>query len=374
MKKGILCTALFVLNFIICYAIPWRNVLQEQDVKIEQKVPEKKARVKNVVLMIGDGMGLSHMYSTWVANKGKLKIETCDFVGLAKTYCYDRLITDSGAAGTALATGCKVRYHSVGVDTLGMPLISLVDVAQMEGKSAGIVVTCRLNDATPAAFCAHNANRDEVEAIISDYVDCGVDFIFGGGRKYFTERSDGRNILLEMQRLGYQIPNDMNALKAIQEGKILAVFSDYDLPKSSIREGMLSDAALKALDLLSQNEEGFFLMVEGSQIDDYGHFNQSAQLVEEILDFDETVGAVCKWAARDGETLVIVTSDHETGGLTLLGGDLSTGEIETHFSTGDHSGVMVPVYAWGPMSFLFSGIYENTDIYVKLKYLLENEK
>lgn len=369
-----LCTLLFILNFVVCYAIPWSNMQYEHGVEIGQKVIKRKAQVKNVILMIGDGMGLSHMYSTWVVNKGKLNIETCDFVGLAKTYCYDRLITDSGAAGTALATGHKVRYHSVGVDTLGMPLISLVDIAKIEGKSAGIVVTCRLNDATPAAFCAHNVDRNEAEAIIADYVDCGADFIFGGGNKYFTERSDGRNILHEMQELGYQIPDNMEDLNAIQSGKVLAVLSDYDLPKPSVRKDMLSDAALKALDLLSQNEKGFFLMIEGSQIDDYGHSNQAAQLMEEIFDFDKTVGAVCKWAAKDGQTLVIVTSDHETGGLTLLGGNLSVGEIETHFSTSNHSGVMVPVYTWGPMSFLFSGIYENIDIYVKLKYLLENGK
>ena len=374
MKKRMLCTLLFILNFVVCYAIPWSNMQYEHGVEIGQKVIKRKAQVKNVILMIGDGMGLSHMYSTWVVNKGKLNIETCDFVGLAKTYCYDRLITDSGAAGTALATGHKVRYHSVGVDTLGMPLISLVDIAKIEGKSAGIVVTCRLNDATPAAFCAHNVDRNEAEAIIADYVDCGADFIFGGGNKYFTERSDGRNILHEMQELGYQIPDNMEDLNAIQSGKVLAVLSDYDLPKPSVRKDMLSDAALKALDLLSQNEKGFFLMIEGSQIDDYGHSNQVAQLMEEIFDFDKTVGAVCKWAAKDGQTLVIVTSDHETGGLTLLGGNLSVGEIETHFSTSNHSGVMVPVYTWGPMSFLFSGIYENIDIYVKLKYLLENGK
>ena len=166
----------------------------------------------------------------------------------------------------------------------------------------------------------------------------------------------------------------MDSLKQIQQGKVLAVLSDYDLPEPSIRKDILPDAVLKALELLSQNEKGFFLMVEGSQIDDYGHSNRALPLMEEILDFDQTVGKVCEWAAENEETLVIVTSDHETGGVTLLGGDIANGDIELNFSTGEHSGVMVPVYAWGPMAFMFACIYENTDICAKLEYLLVHEK
>ena len=128
---------------------------------------------------------------------------------------------------------------------------------------------------------------------------------------------------------------------------------------------------MKAIDLLGQNPEGFFLMVEGSQLDDYGHFNDIDLLMQETHDFDRTIGKVFEWAAADGETLVVVTADHETGGLTLVGGSLPEGEIIGKFSTGDHSGVMVPVYAFGPGAELFTGIYENTDIFEKIKYLLK---
>lgn len=331
----------------------------------------KKGKVKNVIFMIGDGMSLTHMYSAWAANKGKLNLESCQAVGLAKTYCYDRLITDSGAAGTALATGHKTRYHSVGVDPEGKPLTTLTDLAAAKDKSTGIVVTCRLNDATPAAFCAHNSDRDQSEALIADYAGCGVDFIFGGGKRYFCERQDGRNIIEEMKALGYQTPENWDQLNAIQTGKILAVWADHDLPRPSVRKEMLTESTLKALELLSKNKKGFFLMVEASQIDDYGHSNQLKPLMDEILDFDRTIGKVFEWAAADGETLVVVTSDHETGGLTLVGGSLPEGEIVGKFSTGDHSGVMVPVYAFGPGAELFTGMYENTDIFKKIKYLLK---
>ena len=370
---------LFLLCFLLGSSFSTFAQGRDREIKIsrQQESPVKtvkvrgKGKIKNVVFMIGDGMSLAHMYSTWAANKGKLNLENCQTVGLAKTYCCDRLITDSGAAGTALATGHKTRYHAVGVDPEGKPLLTLTDLAAAKSKSTGVVVTCRLNDATPAAFCAHNSDRDQAEALIADYAGCGVDFIFGGGKRYFCERKDGRNILEEMKALGYQTPENQEQLNAIQTGKVLAVWADHDLPRPSVRKEMLTESTMKALELLSQNKKGFVLMVEASQIDDYGHANQLDPLVEEILDFDRTIGKVFEWAAADGETLVVVTADHETGGLTLVGGSLPEGEIIGKFSTGDHSGVMVPVYAFGPGAELFTGIYENTDIFEKIKYLLK---
>ena len=347
------------------------KVTWDKESPVKKIVSPTKGKVKNVVFMIGDGMSLMTMYSTWAANRGKLNIENCRCVGLAKTYCYDRLITDSGASGTALATGHKTRYHSVGVDPDGKPLTTLTDLAATKNKSTGVVVTCRLNDATPAAFCAHNSDREQAEAIIADYVGCGVDFIFGGGKRYFCEREDGRDIMEEMRALGYRTPENKEQLDAIESGKVLAVWADHDLPRPAERGEMLTEGTLKALELLSRNKKGFFLMVEASQIDDYGHSNQLRPLVEEVLDFDRTIGKVFEWAAADGNTLVVVTADHETGGLTLVGGDLERGEIVGKFSTGSHSGVMVPVYAFGPGAEAFTGIYENTDIFEKIKSLLK---
>lgn len=375
MRKNILLFLLLVFCGITTLWAQGRD--REIKVDFDEKYPFvstrpiKAGKIRNVVLIIGDGMSLNHLYSAWVANHGKLNVENCQAVGLAKTYCCDRLITDSGAAGTALATGYKTRYHAVGVDSSGVPLLSLIDLAKAKKMSTGVVVTCRLNDATPAAFCAHNIDRDQAEELIADYVTCQADFIFGGGRRYFEVRKDGRNILDEMHEEGYQIVNDIDELSVIQEGKVLAVLSDYDLPSPEIRKDALAKGTLKALDVLSKNKKGFFLMVEGSQIDDYGHSNQLKPLMEEILDLDQTIGKVFEWASEHGETLVIVTSDHETGGLTLVGGNLEDGEIIGKFSTGDHSGVMVPVYAFGPKAEIFTGIYENTDIFKKVKQLLK---
>lgn len=343
----------------------------EKPYQVEEIKFDKSKKVKNVILMIGDGMSLMHMYSAWTCNKGKLYIENCDAVGLSKTYCANKLITDSGAGGTAMATGQKTNYHSIGVDTNGNPLKSLTDLAQEKHLGTGIAVSCRLWDATPAAFCAKNIDRDAEEDIIADYAKCGVDYIFGGGAKLFEERKDKRNIFNEMKSKGYTISRTWEDLEKQESTKICAVVRPNDLPEPKERGDLLLRGSLKGIELLSKNKNGFFMMIEGSQLDDYGHSNELDLLMQEVLDFDQTIGGVLKWASQNGETLVIVTADHETGGLTLIGGDKDKGAIECAFSTTSHSGVMVPVYAFGPGSENFTGIYENTAIFDKIKTILD---
>lgn len=342
----------------------------EKPYEVTKIVPPAGKKIKNVILMIGDGMSLMHMYSAWTANRGKLWLDNSQTTGLSKTYCADKLITDSGAGGTALATGHKTTYHSVGVDPEGKPLKSLNVLAREKNKSNGIVATCRLYDATPADFCCHNTDREDYDDLIADYVESGVDFAFGGGSLYFDHRKDGRNIFKELEAVGYQTPRSWEELARVKSGKVFCVTDTVDTPLPAERGDLLARASLKAIELLNQNPNGFFLMIEGSQLDDYGHFNDLDLLMQEVHDFDRTIGKVFEWAAQDGETLVVVTADHETGGLTLVDGNLAEGKIVGKFSTGGHSGVMVPVYAFGPGHENFTGIFENTDIFWKIKKLL----
>ena len=327
-------------------------------------------KVKNVILMIGDGMSLMHVYSAWTANRGQLNLDNCQVVGLAKTYCADKLITDSGASATAMATGQKTNYHYVGVDTEGKPLTSIIDLASEKGKSTGIAVTCRLWDATPASFCSHNIDRNNEAEIVTDYINSNADYVFGGGSKLFENRDDGRDIFEELANKGYQISRNWDDVAKIKSGKVFAVVDSINTPLPAVRGDLLARASLKGIELLNQNTNGFFMMIEGSQIDDYGHFNDLDLLMQETHDFDRTIGEIYEWAAKDGETLVIVTSDHETGGLTLIDGNIEEGKIVCKFSTQGHSGAMVPVYAFGPGSEKFNGIYENTAIFDKIKELL----
>ncbi|MDD2476186.1 MAG: alkaline phosphatase [Dysgonamonadaceae bacterium] len=378
MKRIILNSIFFVLLFTIlpdALLAQGRNeegqtYILENSYDVVTLTPPTGKKVKNVILMIGDGMSLMHVYSAWTANRGKLNLDNSQAIGLSKTYCADRLITDSGAGGTALATGQKTNYHYVGVDTEGKPLKSLVDLASENGKSAGIAVTCRLWDATPATFCCHNIDRDNEAEIVADYVNCNADYVFGGGAKLFENREDGRNIFKELSNKGFQIPRSWDEVEKIKNGKVFAVVDSVDTPLPAERGDLLARASLKGIELLNQNTNGFFMMIEGSQIDDYGHFNDLDLLMQETHDFDRTIGKIYEWAAQDGETLVVITADHETGGLTLVDGDLEEGRIACKFSTGGHSGVMVPVYAFGPGSEKFTGIYENTAIFDKIKELL----
>ncbi|MGQ7871002.1 alkaline phosphatase [Sunxiuqinia sp. sy24] len=333
--------------------------------------PTTGKKVKNVILMIADGMGLSHYSTAWIANKGHMNIENCMYSGLVKTYCANKLITDSGAAGTAMATGQKTNYHAIAVDVNNNELNSLTDLSIEKGLATGIVVTCGLTDATPATFCANNPDRDEEEELATDYLNCGVDFIFGGGRnKFHNRKSDTRDLVSEMKAQGYAVCNTLEETLATQNNKVFAVLEDGQLPLANKRGDLFLKATEKALDVLGTNKKGFFAMVEGSRIDDCGHWNKLQELVEEIGDFDRTVGQVLEWAEKDGKTLVVILADHETGGLSIVGGDISKGEITGSFANKGHSGILVPVYAYGPQSFQFSGLMENTEIFGKIKTIL----
>lgn len=353
------------------YNMPTQTFTYEHPYAVEKLQAPKGKKVKNVILMIGDGMSLMHVYTAWAANRGKLWLENAQATGLSKTWAVKKLVTDSGSSGTSLATGVKTVYHAVGVDPEGKPLTSLVDVAKELGKDAGMAVTCRLWDATPCDFCCHNIDRDKEEELVGDYPTSGVDFVFGGGAQKFTNRKDGRDIFKELQKKGYHVSRTLDDFFAYDKNsRIFAVPYDKDTPLPDERGDLLARASMKGISLMNQNKNGFFMMIEGSQLDDYGHFNQLDLLMKETLDFDQTVGEVMKWAAKDGETLVVVTADHETGGLTLVNGNKDEGRVECCFSTKDHSGAMVPVYAFGPGAENFTGIFENTDVFKKIKKLM----
>lgn len=353
------------------YNMPTQTFTYEHPYAVEKLQAPKGKKVKNVILMIGDGMSLMHVYTAWTANRGKLWLENAQATGLSKTWAVKKLVTDSGSGGTSLATGVKTVYHAVGVDPEGKPLTSLVDVAKELGKDAGMAVTCRLWDATPCDFCCHNIDRDKEEELVGDYPTSGVDFVFGGGAQKFTNRKDGRDIFKELQKKGYHVSRTLDDFFAYDKNsRIFAVPYDKDTPLPDERGDLLARASMKGISLMNQNKNGFFMMIEGSQLDDYGHFNQLDLLMKETLDFDQTVGEVMKWAAKDGETLVVVTADHETGGLTLVNGNKDEGRVECCFSTKDHSGAMVPVYTFGPGAENFTGIFENTDVFKKIKKLM----
>ena len=329
----------------------------------------KGKKVKNIIFMIGDGMGLEQISAAWVCNGGKLNLDNFTNVGIQRTYSANKLVTDSAAAGTALATGHKTDNGMISMTPDTVAVKSLAEVAMEKGKRAGAAVTCRVNDATPAVFFSHTATRKNQEDIVEQMANSGVYFLSGGGTKFWRDREDGKDITEVVKAKGYSYVETKEDLMAVESGPVVALMDSYELKPSLDRGDILPASVAKALELLD-NRKGFFLMVEGSMIDDGGHDNKAGHTMEEIFDFDKTIGLVLEWAAKDGETLVIVTGDHATGGMTLLSGDIDDKRIRVNFSTTGHNGIALPVFAWGPHSEDFVGIYENTELSDRIRALI----
>lgn len=330
----------------------------------------KGKKVKNIIFMIGDGMGYEQISAAWVCNGGKLNLDNFSKVGIQRTYSANKLVTDSAAAGTALATGHKTNNGMVAMNADTVVVKSLAEEAMEKGKRAGAAVTCRVNDATPAVFFSHSETRKNQEDIVSQMASSGVYFLSGGGTHFWEKREDGRNVAEEVKANGYTYVRTKEDLQAVTEGPVIALMDSYELKPSLDRGDILPASVTKALELLD-NKKGFFLMVEGSMIDDGGHDNKAGHTMEEVFDFDKTLGIVLEWAEKDGETLVIVTGDHATGGMTLLSGSIEEKRIRVNFSTTGHNGIFLPVFAWGPHSEDFVGVYENTELSDKIRKLIK---
>ena len=197
---------------------PVQTFTWDKPYAVERIKAPRNRQVRNVILMIGDGMSLMHIEAAWTVNRGHLWLENAQATGISKTPASNRLITDSGSGGTSLATGYKTRYHAVGVDPDGKPLKSLVDYAKGKGLSAGVAVTCRLWDATPMDFLSHNIDRDNEQELLAGMVKSPVDYVFGGGAKYFLHRDDGRNLFDELQQKGYHISRTFDDLLIYGDG------------------------------------------------------------------------------------------------------------------------------------------------------------
>ena len=322
---------------------------------------DKLSKVKNIILLIGDGMGLTQIYSGLTANHGELNLSQFLNIGFSKTSAADSYITDSAAGATAMATGKKARNRAIGVDTNNVPLKNLPDIIRPLGIKTGLISAGSITDATPAAFYAHQPERSLDSLIAHDYLKSSVEILIGGGADMFNKEK----VSDSLRAKGFRVSNhwqDLASLKApfvlLDDSKTVSMLKG--------RGNFLTEAFNKSQQTLSKNPKGFFMMAEGAQIDYGGHVNKVPYVVTEMLDFDQLIGEALRFADSNGETLVIVTADHETGGLTLLDGDMKKGYVDGHFSTNDHTAVMVPVFAYGPHALDFRGVYENTEIFNKI--------
>lgn len=394
--------------------------------------PREKLPVRNVILLIGDGMGVSQITLGRLVLESRrddrrepsaLELDRFEVAALVRTHSADSLVTDSAAAATALACGVKTNNDVVGLDAYGQKRPTILEIFRQHGKAAGLVTTTTITHATPAAFAVHVPDRDDETRIAEELLGSGVEVLFGGGRAMFSAE-----LRKKFQTKGYRIFEDRSSLSDSDKTPVLGLFSDenmrFELDRHGTGEPSLAEMTGKALDLLSADPDGLFLMVEGGRIDHACHGNDAASAAQDMLAFDEACGVVLAWAERAGQTLLIVTADHATGGMAILenadlhaldaftasfekmaqeiaGGKKIEDVFEEHlpdpiqltkdelqqirqargryepantlakilstrigvaFSTHGHDGAMVPLFAHGPGSHNFHGVMDNTEI------------
>lgn len=317
-------------------------------------------KVKNVILLIPDGTSLPQYYAAFTVNKGKLNVFNMKSTGLSETSSYNAYITDSAPGSTAFATGVKTKNTFVGVDAMGKVLAQIPDIVSTKGIVSGLVSTGDITDATPADFYAHSDNRNNSGSIMMDFINSKTKILVGGPSGGLSQEYRQK-----FKEAAVEVYDDLKSVNKINGRMIIA----DPLASKRVTDGRgswLSDAFDTVLNDLKDNKKGFFMMVEASQTDGGGHSNNLEQLVTELLDFDQVVGKAMKFADENKETLVIVVGDHETGGLTLLDGSLKDGWVFGNFSTNDYTAIPSSVFAYGPNSKEFTGIYENTEIFNKI--------
>ncbi|MGB1449687.1 MAG: alkaline phosphatase [Flavobacteriaceae bacterium] len=326
----------------------------------------------NIILMIGDGTGLAQITAGMYANGNTTHLESFSVIGLAKTHSSNALVTDSAASGTAMACGVKTMNGVIGIGMDNAHKASILEISKKKGYSTGLIATSSIVHATPASFYANVVSRKQYEDIALQMSTSDVDFFIGGGKKHFNQRKDRRNLLDEMKDWRFT-----SSLKAFDESTKphVGYFTNNDEPVR-ITEGRrpsLDDGINSMFKKLTANNSPFFLMVEGSQIDWGGHANDLRYITTEFKDFDAAIGEAVAFAKANPNTLLIVTADHETGGLGISSGSVKNFRPKGGFVTGGHTASMVPVFAMGPGAENFAGIYENTAIFEKMLAVLSKD-
>ncbi|MFB5664307.1 alkaline phosphatase [Alteribacillus sp. HJP-4] len=391
----------------------------------------KAEEVENVIFMIPDGFSASYATNYRIYKDGEEPIWDDMLTGMIKTDSADNHVTDSAAAGTAMSSGEKTDNGMIGMSPEGESLESILQKSGKEGKATGLVATSTITHATPAVFGASVDNRDDEVSIAPQLID-NVDVLLGGGRNNFLpESEDGNqpeeNLIEQAEQDDYSYIETKEELEEAESDKLLGLFAEEEMAPHMERpdeEPSLADMTDGAIDSLSQDEDGFFLMVEGSQIDWAGHAHDAAWAMSDTEAFEKSVEKAIEFAEEDGETLVVIAGDHDTGGMSTGGYDeykanpeilrdvSATGDkmaaelndkrsnaaevleqyadispsdkeisrieeaedpaleinsiVSEHayvgWSTSQHSGTDVQLYAYGPSSDLFNGLLDNTDL------------
>lgn len=321
--------------------------------------------IKNVIYLIGDGMGFNHLEKAKNERNIKLTMDTFEFKGESMTRSFTNEVTDSAAGGTALATGVRTYNGAIGVypmdslDVFSHPK-NLTELCLESGKMTGVITTDETSGATPASFSAHSSDRGNTEDITEDQLTSDIDLIWGAQNGVATKENAEAN--------GFTYVTTTAEMLALKEGsRSFAQFTNalWTLTPSDINTPNLEMMTMKAIDLLDDTDEGFFLMVEGAHIDKHSHSNEDENMTEALQEFDETIEYVLNYAKADGETLVVITADHETGAI------VANSDGTYSFTSGSHSDANVPVLVYGSEVLIQNGeVLNNYEIPIRIAYIL----
>ena len=375
---------LFFLFFLCAFGCKPPSVSTGSDVPKSYSTVTSQ-RPKNIIFLIGDGMGIAQISAGYYMNSKQSNLTQFPYVGLHINYPAEdsTIITDSAAGATAFSCGCKTYNAAIGVKKDSTPCETIMEMSKKRGMATGLVVTCNIQHATPACFVAHVKNRADFEPISLDILKSDIDIFIGGGKKFFDRRTtDNRNLLTELTKKDYYVSDwnkeELSNIKLPMKQKLAYLTADIQPLTAEQGRDYLPGASKLACNFLqNRSEKGFFMMIEGSQIDWGGHAGNTNYIVTEMLDFNKTLGEVLDFAKRDGNTLVVVTADHETGGFAIVKGskvnNIKGGFGDTQpdkMGSRYHTAAWIPVFSYGPGAQEFTGVYENTAIFDKMKKLL----
>jgi len=407
MGLGYWATQTLVKDYFLKDLIP-SATLDEKDAFVEsipvggslepKKLSRNVKKAKNVIFLIGDGMSISQVSAYRLIQGGpnsRIAVDRFPYSGIVLTHAENAIITDSASSATAYSTGHKTNNGALGMDSENNVLENLTETLDQYGFVSSLLATSEITHATPAAFAAHVDLRWKTDDISAQMIESKVATFLGGGRHFFLpeemdgKRKDARNLLEEVNASHTLLTtkDEMNDFNDNKLGKVFGLFADehlrsIDSPDNHSSEPSLSEmlqfAVKRSGQFINNGCKGFFIMGEGSQVDWAGHSNNLEYLKREMQDLDSAVEWAFNYAKQNTDTLVVVTADHETGGLLIEPAnpaDYNGNEVKFSFNTavgrGTHTGVPVPVYAYGPGAENFTGTLDNTDVYRALIEALE---
>jgi alkaline phosphatase len=353
---------------------------------------------RSLIFFVGDGMGpeivsIAKIYSEESLGKelNMVRLANTGTTGYMTTHSQDRLVTDSAASGTAMATGQKTNNGMIGMSPDGQICTNLFEEAVASGRAVGVVTTTSVTDATPASFLAHAISREHHFGIAEQIVEGDATVVMGGGYLFFLppergKRWDGRNLAREAEDRGFEVVFTREELEVAGDDRVIGLFARDAMPYERVRDAgdvpSLAEMTAKALEVLETDPDGFFLVVEGGRIDHAEHDNRIADALADLLAFDAAIGLAMEYQEDHESLTIVISADHDCGGPAITGGDYgypARGDLEHVMSntcgfvrwvSGHHTGTMVPVFVRGPGAERFSGIQDNTELHDDMALLL----